>query len=325
MCDKKDDWKPKEFRHHSKRRRKGHDYYGKGIYHITINKATGAPYYGELKGDPRIAPGNPGCATVERGALGSIIARHIRELPMRYPFFQLYQYVVMPDHIHILINKKERTEHHLCEYLGQFKGRITKEWRNLCGDAEVEAFEEGLNDRYLHQGRKLDTVFSYIRENPHRLAMRKLRPEFFRKRRNLEICGERVVAYGNLFLLRNPWISQVVVHRADTPEQLTDKLEDWIENAVNEGAVVSPFISKAEKDARRAIEDAGGNIILIQHEAIGERWKPAERDFNLCCEGRLLILSLEQKIDEKLSRRECMRMNALAAKMVEGVVIANGN
>ncbi len=80
------------------------------------------------------------------------------------------------------------------------------------------------------------------------------------------------------------------------------KTNHWLSDAAKGTVLVSPFISKSEKAIRVEAEDIGANIILITHEAFGERFKPAAHDFNLCSQGRLLIISLGMPLNTPISR-----------------------
>lgn len=103
------------------------------------------------------------------------------------------------------------------------------------------------------------------------------------------------------------------MHSADTPAQHARHRAEWLYTADNGGVLVSPFISKREKEIRYEAEQAGGRLILITHDAFGDRYKPAAHDFALCAEGRMLIISLARPPKPSLSRPDCMEMNALAA------------
>lgn len=117
--------------------------------------------------------------------------------------------------------------------------------------------------------------------------------------------------YGNIHLLNNPFKEQVIVHRADTPEQFERNKEKWLYTAVNGGILVSPFISKREKEIRREAEELGGRFILITNRPLGEREKPVGKDFELCAEGRMLIIAPQTPMD--FSRIACQQMNKLAS------------
>ncbi len=116
--------------------------------------------------------------------------------------------------------------------------------------------------------------------------------------------------YGNHHLLDNPFKEQVIVHRADTAEQFERNKEKWLYTAANGGILVSPFISRREKEIRREAEELGGRFILIANRPFGDREKPVGKDFGLCAEGRLLIIAPQSPLD--FSRSACLQMNTLA-------------
>lgn len=298
------------------RRMRGHDYRASGVYHIIYKKASEAPSFGELAGDCRIPPGEKGCAYVRRSELGDIIARVFFTLPEYHPEFRLLQYMVMPDHVHILLQVKSRLQKPLGSYLGALAGAVGKEWRNRTATA-YPIFLPGFTDRIINQTRSLDAVYRYVRENPHRLAVRRMFPDYFSMVRNMVLNGVTVQAYGNLHLLANPFKEQVVVHRSNSPEENARLRELWLDTAGNDGVLVSPFISAAEKAIRVEAEALGGKIIFIRHEAFPERYKPADRDFSLCSAGRLLIISLAGDSDV-ISRQKCIAMNSFAHSICEG-------
>ena len=96
--------------------------------------------------------------------------------------------------------------------------------------------------------------------------------------------------------------------------------KDWEETIRANGVLVSPFISDREKYwERRAIAERAG-VILITRDEFGERYKPGGKFFDLCAEGRLLIISTgEGAKGGKLSRAESLAMNDLAARIAAGV------
>ncbi|MDE6564971.1 MAG: hypothetical protein K2L92_09120 [Muribaculaceae bacterium] len=283
-----------------------HDYRSRSIYHITINKAKVMPLFGHLTG----GVSNP---KIEKSRLGLIIERNIRAIGAICPKLRLLQYIIMPDHVHFLLFATEPLELPVGKYISMLKIRIGQEWR-LEGGEEGPIFIENFYDRIISRKGQLDVAFRYIRENPRRLAVRRARPEFFRRVNGLDIGGRRYAAYGNIYLLRNPFCEQVVVHRRDSEAERAAKRERWLHAAANGGVLVSPFISPAEKAIRSEAEALNAKIILITNEAMPERYKPAAHDFALCEAGRLLIISLPMEI----SRAACLAMNTLAATISEG-------
>ena len=281
-----------------------HDYTQRCIYMITLNKNPLVENFGILQGDYRIPVGQKGSAFIKSTATGKAIKDALRHFNSAGPNARILQYSLMPDHLHILLFVEYPTE----DTLGQIIARFKVEANKAAGITGV--FAKGFNDQILKSSRSLAVLYKYLQENPRRLAVRRARPEFFRRVNALEIGGKTYQAYGNFQLLECPFKEQVIVHRADSPETRKRNRDLWLYTAANGGVLVSPFISQAEKEISKEAEESGGRFILIVNELMGERYKPYGRDFDLCEAGRMLILSANLSRD--LSRHTCLAMNSLA-------------
>lgn len=283
-----------------------HDYTQRQIYHITLKKSPEAMPFGRLAGDWRFKPGSPGSSYIQASPLGQIIKGCLREISAIHPALRIYQYALMPDHLHLILSVESPLDEILGRKLAAFKVMVN----SRSGISGV--FEKGFNDQILTTTRNLNDIYTYLRENPHRLAVRRANPDFFTRLDSLSIRGATYQAYGNVHLLDNPFKEQVVVHRADTPEQFAHHKERWLYTAANGGVLVSPFISKREKEIRTEAETLDARLILITHEVFGERFKPGAHDFDLCTQGRLLIIALGLQQGSPLTQPICRQMNALA-------------
>lgn len=320
-----DDSRKDDFIHRYTRRKHGHDYYAPAIYHIILKKHPAAPVFGSLTGDPRVAPGNFGCASIARTPLGKIVQKEVYDLRYAHPYIQVLQFIVMPDHVHVLIRITQRLPKHIGFYISGVKAAVKKKWTALTikenqgiAISEAEIFEENYTDRIIHRGRSLDAVFKYIKDNPHRLAIRKLHPEFFSRIRSLRIGEEKYQAYGNALLLRNPFKSQVVVHRRNSVTENEMLVGQWIEEITQGGVLVSPFISVLEKSVFVTATERGGKIIYVQKEPFCERYKPTGREFELCREGRLLIVVPERPFESMTMRQIFLKMNKISEEIACG-------
>lgn len=282
-----------------------HDYRARCIYMVTVVKSRQDPYFGQLAGNWAIPTGSPGGARIDLLPLGRCINDLIARLPEMESAVNVLEYCIMPDHVHILLFVRERMKKPLGFLMARFKVAVNK----TSGFNGV--FEKGYNDQILKPSRQLSTLFRYIRENPQRLAVRRANPQFFRRLDSVTIGGRRCRSYGNCQLLDHPFKEQVIVHRADTTEQLASKREKWLRAASRGGVLVSLFISPAEKAIRNEADDAGARFILITHQQKENRNKPSGRDFELCEAGRMLIVA-PASLDVTLSRSSCMTMNTLA-------------
>lgn len=297
----------KEIIHSQKRRATWHNYYGRGLYMVTVSKHPLCSAFGSLEFR------QPEDAKVTLSAIGEVIRHQIVVTPDYNPEIKIFDYVIMPDHLHVLLRVDRPMKHHLGDVIQAIKSASTSRIRRITDNPLLIVFEEGFHDRIITSPEQLETVRKYIKANPSRLAVRKAHPEYFSRINNLVIDEANYHAYGNFQLLDCPFKEQVVVHRADTEEKRKRNHDLWLYTAANGGVLVSPFISPAEKAIREEADEVGGRVILIINEPMGERFKPCGRDFELCEEGRLLIISAG--ITGALSRQTCLFMNSLAKKL----------
>lgn len=260
-----------------------HNYRGRSIYHITIGKAPSCPVFSCISG----SADNP---QLSRSPVGKVIEQQILNFPNLCRSLQILQYVIMPDHVHFAIFARDSLPRAIGSYIGMMKVKCGQIIREIYPEIK-DVFTPDFHDRYLLPTHKLETIISYIRDNPKRLLVRRQNPDFFRRINNIEIKGALWQAYGNFQLLENPFKAPVVIHRADSEALRAAKCRRWKHLSENGGVLVSPFISRAEKEIRLQCEMEKGKIILLSNKPFGEREKPAAHDFELCAEGRLLILS----------------------------------
>lgn len=290
------------------RRAPWHDYSSRCIYMITLSKGAQAEFFGSLCGSSEVPLGELGSPFVKATATGKAIKETLRNLQEIEPAARLLQYALMPDHLHFLVFIEKEPRYDLGELIARFKVEVNKR----AGTTGV--FYKGFNDQILKTSRSLKELFNYLRTNPYRLAVRREKPEFFRRINELTIGDRKFQAYGNLHLLANPFKEQVIIHRADSAAERERKRQEWLYNAANRGVLVSPFISPAEKAIRDEADDLDGRFILITSEKPGERYKPSGRNFALCEAGRLLLIFYPTD-ENTLSRKTCRQMNALAAQI----------
>ncbi len=286
-----------------------HDYRTACRYLITLSKNPTIPPLSRIDGDWRLPVSTHGSSYTCWSPIGRIIADKLYNIREIHTALRVEQYVVMPDHIHFLLWVQTKLPEPLGRYIARFKNIINKE------AASVSIFQEGFNDQIITNKRDLNSIYNYVRSNPYRLAVRLACPDFFTRRNRLLIGATPCQLYGNLNLLYNPFKEQVIVHRADNEDVYSSNRDRWLYTAGNGGVLVSPFISKREKDIRKEAELVGGRFILIANRPFGEREKPMGKDFALCAEGRMLIIAPQTAWD--FSRSACLQMNELAALLSE--------
>lgn len=285
-----------------------HDYRSKAIYHITLLKSPDMPAFGSLAGDCSVPVGKPGSSYIECSPLGTAIKGALREIGNIHRALRLYQYALMPDHLHMLISVEEELDDILGRKIAIFKNIVNKK------SCRLSVFTKGFNDQILTKKRNLNVIYNYIRSNPYRLAVRRKYPDYFERRENIIINGAPYQAYGNFQLLDNPFKEQVIVHRSDNLETHERNRQIWLHTVANGGVLVSPFISTREKEVRKEAEELNGRVILISSKPLGEREKPTGQDFYQCSRGRLLIIAPLQTM--AFSRETCLKLNLTAESIV---------
>ncbi|MDE6685287.1 MAG: hypothetical protein K2J94_08975, partial [Duncaniella sp.] len=213
-----------------------HNYRSRCRYHITLMKNPKMPPFGHLAGDYRLPIGTTGSSYIKATPLGQAVKAALREISTIHPALKVYQYALMPDHLHIFLGVESELDEILGRKIGWFKLSVNNK-ANM-----NEVFEHGFHDAIINPSREFTTLINYLRSNPYRLAVRRAYPEFFSRRNNIMIDGTPCQAYGNLHLLDNPIKEQVVVHRADDKDTRQRNHARWMQGAATGGGRWAPCL-----------------------------------------------------------------------------------
>lgn len=297
-----------------------HDYYSRCIYMITMLKSPQAPLFSSITRDPNQPKISP---IVELYPTGRIIYDCLDELRNDYPHIQILRRIAMPDHLHFEIFIKEKTEIPLGTMMAAFKRNCALRFydefpRSPLTEQNLPLFQPGFNDKIAVRAGAKDAFYDYIADNPRRYLVKKLCPEYFFHRLQLEINGIKCGLYGNLFLLDNPIKSAIKISRIPerTPDFVARKRE-WKETIRSGGVLVSPFINPYEREYMDAAIRNGSGIILVADYRFSDRTKPYKELFDQCAEGKLLIVTTEQFASPppKIDYLHAQSLNAIAASI----------
>ncbi len=194
------------------------------------------------------------------------------------------------------------------------------EWS--CKGTASLLWEQGYNDRILHNYSTLENWKAYLADNPRRLLMKREHPELFRVQRNLLYAGLSFSAIGNRFLLDNPLKVQVQCSRSITAEALAEKQRAMLALGSKGAVFVSPCISPGEKAIMRAAFDAGFPVIFLEENGFTDLAKPGGRRFDACARGQMLILAPWEHHNEHISitRDKCLILNSMAEQICQYVL-----
>ena len=224
----------------------------------------------------------------------------------------------MPDHLHVLVHvvRDLPTGVTLQRVIRGFKLGVNRVCAEAAGGERVRVFQKGMYDSLIFDREHLQREVAYIRDNVRRYRLLKAHPQLFRRAAKLSTLpdGTPLWGFGNRFLLDHPRRVNVQFSRR-TPETAWSGIEEQLTDYLQQGYVfVSAFISPFEKRVLKAVIERGGRTIRLTHQFFGERYKPAGRLFDLCCEGRLLEISVAGEFARfaKLDRAACLRLNEVS-------------
>ena len=206
----------------------------------------------------------------------------------------------------------------------------------------------GFQDSILFRAGQLDAMFNYLRDNPRRLAVKRLHPDLFRAvgvlRRPLPALGGvgAFAALGNRFLLDRPLV-QVQVSRRDFAYRREPKAGGGLKIArdaagvpcvaqasaafaatcdallarARRGAVLlSPCVSEGEREVARRAFAEGLPLVVLRNKGFAPLEKPSGRLFDACAAGRLLLLAPAAwphvPGEKPMTRRDALVLNRLA-------------
>ena len=336
-----------------KRRCGGHDYEARQMYLITITVEGRRPLLGRVIGNPEAEEGAPDSPHIELSPLGKEVEQEWMAISLYHPEVKVLALQIMPDHLHSILFVKERMPQHLGHIIKGFKASTNKAYRRLieprsdshpvcCASSSCPAccdavatnqstprprvdrkhgllWSIGYTDGILGRQGQLDNWFTYLRDNPRRLLMKRLHPEFFRVQRNVKVGAYEFSAIGNRYLLTHPVRLQVQCSRRLAEAEIAQQKAFFLEQAKRGAVLVSPSISPGEKAIMRAAFDAGCPIILLQENGFTDLAKPGGARFDACAEGRLLILAPWEHHNQRLAiqRNQCLTLNEMARVICE--------
>lgn len=285
------------------------------------SSVPGAPAV-SLPASPPGAPAVP-LPAVELSDSGAFLRAGFRDFFRTESAILLKKIVVMPDHVHFIIHVREYLPTHLGRYISRLKTVCTLAVSELPGypvDTDgnpLHIFEDNYHDRIIRNDSMLETERHYLDDNPRRYLLRKQHPEYFSSPVRITINGEHYSAFGNILLLKDIHPEPAIISRRYTPEHLSRLKAGWEEAARSRKALVSPFISKPEKEIKKAVLESGGRIIEILDNGFPERYKPSGTAFDLCLEGRLLQIAplVYETSKIPLTRNRALELNATARQI----------
>ena len=325
-----------------------HDYTERMMYMLTMVTEGRRPLFGSVTGRSEAPEGSAETPRIELTELGRRVYDEWWGIPRYYPQVEIIDLQMMPDHLHGILFVKEKIEKDLSRIIRGFKTGCNRHYRALFPTVQCVAtesqqtrlqgqqtgrqgqrppedrahgllFARGFNDKLLLRQGQLQRWLDYLHDNPRRLLMKRERPDLFRVQRGLRVGDMQFSAIGNRFLLQRPVRLQVQCSRRLTDDEIAKQQAWWLSQARSGAVLVSPCISKGEKQVMRAAFTEGLPLIILQENGFTDLAKPGGQRMEACQRGQLLLLAPWKHHNEHLTirRDQCLMLNDMAKRICE--------
>ena len=146
-------------------RLKQYDYRLPGYYYVTIHAAENAPAFSNIA-----AATVPIAASVVLTPLGRILERQLLALEQRYATVKIDKYVIMPNHIHVILRLLESCNHEmppsLMDVVGTYKSLSTRFCNEFSGTPGRKLFQASFYETVLRNETVYQQCWLYIDGNP---------------------------------------------------------------------------------------------------------------------------------------------------------------
>lgn len=187
-----------------------HDYRQRGVYMLTLCTEGRRPLFG------RLVPDESGKGTVCLTPLGEALEQVLQGLSVEYEEVEFIRWVVMPDHLHVVVQVHEVMNRHLGEVVRRLKylstvaylreldqmeggmhriegSRLSKREREDADGMKGEVifvqrlWQENYHDRVLTEYGQLTKMLNYVSDNPRRAWIKRQHPRLFYDKWTLDL------------------------------------------------------------------------------------------------------------------------------------------
>lgn len=317
------------------RRNFNNDYHARRMYMITMTAKDRVPWFGRVVGSTKAPRTSPDYPHIELTPLGQAVAHCWYGIQVFHPEVEVVMLQMMPDHLHGILFVTEQMALALGTVINGFKAGCNKAFRSIILHEDQPTFNKNTapktygreellwkkkyNDRILYQKGQLDRWKRYLQDNPYRLLMKREHPDLFKVQRNVMLGNISFSAIGNLFLLDRPEKQAIRCSRSMTTEEIEQKKQECLKEALNGTVFISPAISPGEKAIMRALVDGGFPVVFLQENGLTALAKPGGTRFELCAAGKLLILAPWEHHNERVTikRGQCLALNDMAQMLAD--------
>lgn len=139
-----------------------YSYASNGAFFVTVCTKNKAHLFGNVVGAGHLAGPH-----IQLSSIGSIVDRHIRTIP--YVYFGVFvdSYVVMPNHIHLLLRFDRESGPARCPAPTSDLPKIIGAFKSLCSrEAKISLWQRGYYEHIIRNREDYNACAEYIANNP---------------------------------------------------------------------------------------------------------------------------------------------------------------
>lgn len=144
-----------------KLRLEGYDYSQNGVYFITVCAKNKEKLFGEVVGD-----GVPDVPRVELSPIGETVDKYILSIEEKYDYITIEKYVIMPNHIHLLIMVYNCGNAITSGANSAIPRLISTLKRFVNKEIGIDVWQRSYHDHIIRNQSDYDEIWQYIDENP---------------------------------------------------------------------------------------------------------------------------------------------------------------
>lgn len=154
-------------------RLKGYKYNQNGSYFITICVQNRMNLLCKIVGDGFSVPNK-----IHLYKRGGIAQQFIVDLSTKYPYAKVDKYVIMPNHVHLLLsidnqmndmgNITETPSPTVGAIIGWYKYQTTKQMNNPMDNETFKIWQRSFHDHIIRNDEEYQEIWDYINTNPQR-------------------------------------------------------------------------------------------------------------------------------------------------------------
>ena len=128
-----------------------YDYSTENFYFITICTAHRRCFFGTVS---------------QLNIIGKIAREQMEKLNEHYPNVHVEKYVIMPNHVHMILSVRKSGENDVQQVIAQYKSGVSREARKIKSDLVL--WQRSFHDHIIRNQKQFEKIWLYIEANPMR-------------------------------------------------------------------------------------------------------------------------------------------------------------